>query len=321
MTAPKDVTEFDITIAVPTYNGARRLPKLFEHFKAQIAIENIRWEILIVDNNSRDNTKTVVQEYQADWLPQVPLRYVQETQQGAAFARQKAVKEARGKLIGFIDDDNLPDPNWVAEAVAFGVRHPNAGAFGSRIDAHCEVTPPEGFEQIKAFLAIRNHGSKVMEFDPDSLRLPPAASLVVRKQAWLDCVPQHSFLSGKLPGLFIQGDDYEPLLFIHKNGWKILYNPHLRTIHQIPKERLERDYLLTLAKGCGLATCQLCLIKAQHSWYKPILVLRTIVGSSKRLIQHILKYRFQARKDLAVAAQFEFHLGSLLSPLYIRRWS
>ncbi|MEM6518752.1 MAG: hormogonium polysaccharide biosynthesis glycosyltransferase HpsE [Cyanobacteria bacterium P01_D01_bin.71] len=321
MVTPTDAAMLDITIAVPTYNGAARLPKLFEHFQTQADTENIQWEILIVDNNSKDNTVAVIQQYQADWPTAVPLRYVQETRQGAAFARQKAVKEAKGRLIGFIDDDNLPAPNWVAEAVAFGDRYPNAGAFGSRIDASYEVPPPEGFEKIKAFLAIRNHGSEVIEFDPNGLRLPPAASLVIRKQAWVNCVPQQSTLSGKLPGIFIQGDDYEPLLFIHKGGWRILYDPDLRTTHQIPKERLERDYLLTLAKGCGLATCQLCLLKAQHSWHKPGLVLRTFAGSAKRLTLHILKYRRKARKDLATAAEFEFHLGSLLSPFYIRRWS
>jgi len=311
----------DFSVVIPTYNGAERLPKVLDCLQAQEVPPDLQWEIIIVDNNSRDETAAIVEQYQSTWNIDVPLRYVFEPRQGAAFARQTAVTLAHGKLVGFLDDDNLPAPNWLAEAVKFGHSYPDAGAFGGRIDGNYEVEPPEGFEQIKSFLAIRNHGSDVIEFEPERLRLPPAASLVVRRQAWRDCVPSQSALSGKLPGLFIQGDDYEPLLLIHKGGWRILYAPQLHTVHQIPKQRLERQYLLTLARGCGLATCQLCLLKAKQPWHKPPLVVRTIFGSAKRLILHILKYRLKAHKELAVACEFEFHLGSLLSPLYIRRWS
>ena len=311
---------YDITIAIPTYNGAERLPKLLEHLRIQTQTEPIRWEILVVDNNSQDHTAAVVQDYARQWLPNVPLRYAFEPRQGAAFARQTAVKSAAGELIGFLDDDNLPANNRDAEAVDFSRRYPQAGAFGGRIDGNYEVPPPEGFERIKNFLAIRNHGSEVMAFEPDKLQLPPAASLVIRRQAWLDSVPPQPTLGGKVAGLFVQGDDYEPLLYLHKHQWQILYDPALQTVHQIPPQRFERSYLLMLAKGCGLATCQLSLMTA-NPWRKPVIVVRTCLGSLKRLGWHILKHRGRSHADLATACEFEFHLGSLLSPLYVRRWS
>ncbi|WP_008318721.1 hormogonium polysaccharide biosynthesis glycosyltransferase HpsE [Leptolyngbya sp. PCC 6406] len=309
----------DITVAIPTYNGAQRLPQVLERLQAQVNTEGLRWEVLVIDNNSQDNTAEVVRQLQTQWPSAFPLRYIFEPRQGAAFARQAAMQAITSELVGFLDDDNLPEVNWVAEAVDFSRRHPKAGAFSGRIEGCYETTPPEGFEQVKAFLAIRDHGSKVIAFEPDKLQLPPAASLLIRRQAWVDCVPAQPALTGKLPGLFIQGDDYEPLLYIHKGNWQILYNPALKTYHQISRQRFEKEYLMTLARGCGLATCQLALITA-NSWHKPLIVLRIFLGNLRRLSVHILKHKGHINIDLPTAFKFEFYLGSLLSPLYIRRW-
>lgn len=309
----------DITVAIPTYNGQNRLPKLLEKLRSQTSTETISWDILIVDNNSKDDTAKVIQEYQTNWLSNVPLRYCFEAEQGAAFARLRAVREAKGELIGFLDDDNLPAPDWLAQAYSFAKNHPKAGAFSGQIHGDFEVTPPQNFERIQAFLAIREHGPTPHLFDPDNLRLPPAASLVIRKKAWCESVPNRPSLSGKLPGLMIQGDDYEPLLYIHKAGWEIWYHPDLHTYHQIPQGRLEKDYLLSISRGCGLATCQLRLINA-NPWQKPVVIIRTLLGNLRRVLLHFLKYRGQLKTDVIAACEMEFYWGSLMSTFYaIRR--
>lgn len=55
----------DFTVAIPTYNGANRLPLVLEKLRSQINTENISWEVIIVDNNSSDNTSKIVQDYQS----------------------------------------------------------------------------------------------------------------------------------------------------------------------------------------------------------------------------------------------------------------
>jgi glycosyltransferase involved in cell wall biosynthesis len=308
----------NFTVAIPTYNGASRLPKVLAKLEQQTGIENIAWEIIIVDNNSSDDTAKVVQEYQANWsksMPGVALKYFFEPEQGAAFARLKAVREAQGKWIGFLDDDNLPETDWIAAAYSFAQAHPQAGAIGGQIHGDFEVQPPEGFEKIKQFLAIREHGSEPYIFDAANIRLPPAAALVIRKQAWLESVPDRPRLTGKLPGLLIQGDDYEPLLYIYKNGWEIWYNPAMHTHHQIPHWRLEKDYLLSIARGCGLATYQLRMINAKPG-EKPIIFMRTILGNLRRLLEYRLKYRTDVKNQLIPAFEMAFYWGSLMSPFY-----
>lgn len=304
------------TVAIPTYNGETRLPKVLERLRSQIGTEDISWEILIVDNNSSDSTAKVVEDYQANWLESVPLKYSFEPEQGAAFARQRAVREAKGEFVGFLDDDNLPTPDWVMQAYTFAQQYPKCGAFSGQIHGDFEVQPPENFKRIQGFLAIREHGSESHQFDPDNLRLPPAASLVVRKKAWCESVPSRPTLTGKLPGILVQGDDYEPLLYMHKAGWEIWYNPALHTYHQIPRQRLEKDYLIALARGCGLATCQLRFINAK-AWQKPSIFLRTLLGNLRRVLLYLIKYRRQLKTDLITGCEFAFFLGGLVSPFYV----
>jgi glycosyltransferase involved in cell wall biosynthesis len=304
----------DFTVAIPTYNGASRLPKLLEKLRQQTGLDQISWEIIVVDNNSTDNTAQVVQEYQQNWLVDVPLTYILEPQQGAAFARLRAVQEAQGELIGFLDDDNLPNPDWIAQAYTFAQEHPQAGAFSGQIHGDFEVEPPENFQRIQAFLAIREHGSTPHQFEPENLSLPTAAALVVRRKAWQESVPQRPQLKGRLAGSMLGGEDYEPLLYMHKAGWEIWYHPELHTYHQIPHWRLERDYLLSISRGCGLATCQLRMINAAP-WQKPIIFIRTFLGNLRRIIGYMIKYRFQVKRDLVVACQWEFFWGSLISSL------
>ena len=123
----------DFTVAICTYNGAQRLPEVLACLRSQTGTESIAWKILIIDNNSTDNTADVIATYQRQWSLSVPGDYCFEAQQGSAWARKRAIKEANSPLIGFLDDDNLPDPNWVAAAYHFGQEHPQAGAYGSQI--------------------------------------------------------------------------------------------------------------------------------------------------------------------------------------------
>ncbi|MBD2103616.1 hormogonium polysaccharide biosynthesis glycosyltransferase HpsE [Leptolyngbya sp. FACHB-261] len=305
----------DFTVAIPTYNGASRLPAILDRLKTQVQVDQIAWEIIIVDNNSKDDTAKVVQEYQANWPEAFPLKYYFEAEQGAAFARVRAVQEAQAELIGFIDDDNLPAPDWVSAAYSFGQEHPKAGAYGGQIHGDYEVAPPENFRRIQSFLAIRERGSKPHLYDPENLSLPPAAAVVVRKSVWYNHVPSRPKLSGKVRGSMVQGDDYEPLLYMYRAGWEIWYNPAMHTHHQIPHWRLERDYLMSLVRGSSLCICDLRMINAK-SWQKPIVFTKILLGSTRRTLLHVLKYRGKIKTDLIAACEMEFFLGSLLSPFY-----
>ena len=236
---------YDLTVAIPTYNGATRLSEVLEKLRSQVNTESISWQILVVDNNSNDETAKVVQSYQENWTNSIPLNYCFEEQQGAAFARKRAIYESDSPLIAFLDDDNIPAENWVEQAYLFAQKHPHAGAYGSQIHGEYAVEVPPNFERIKAFLAITERGDKPILYNPKLRFLPPSAGLVVRKEAWLKSVPEFCILSGRIPGSMLTSEDLEVLAYIQQSGWEIWYNSHMEIIHKIPQHRLTKEYLIT----------------------------------------------------------------------------
>jgi glycosyltransferase involved in cell wall biosynthesis len=309
-----------LTVAIPTYNGSQRLPKLLEQLRSQLNPDLITWEILVVDNNSTDETATIIQSYQSTWVEPFPLRYCFEPEQGAAFARQRAIREAQGRLVGFLDDDNLPAPNWLEEVDRFAKQYPKAGAFSGQIHGTFEVEPPPNFKKIQDFLAIREHGSNPFRFEPDRLNLPPAAALVVRRQAWLESVPTSPILIGRVGKSMVGGEDYEVLLHLHKQKWEIWYNPQMHSYHYIPKHRLEPAYLKLLAHSCGLSTCQLRMITLA-TYQKPLIWSRTLLGNLRAVCLYLIQYRGRLKTELIPVMKLQFHLGGFLGCFWILKRS
>lgn len=306
----------DLTIAICTYNGATRLPQVIEKLRGQIGVEDLKWEILVIDNNSSDATRGVVRQQQQFRAEGWRLRYCFEPEQGLAIARHRAVTEARGNLVGFLDDDNIPAPNWVAEACRFGQAHPQIGAYGSQIFGDFAGPTPANFSRIAPLLALTDRGPSPIPYKPQRKVLPPGAGLVVRRQVWLEHVPAQCFLQGRSSGLKLPGEDLEALLHIQQSGWAIWYNPTMQLHHQIPTWRLERDYLTDLCHRVGLSrfhTRRLSL----RGWQYPVMLPAYVANDLRKIVQHLLRYRLQAKTDVVVACELALFVGSLLSPFYL----
>jgi glycosyltransferase involved in cell wall biosynthesis len=305
-----------LTVAIPTYNGASKLPELLESLRSQQAATEFRWEVLIVDNNSTDNTAQVVREYQADWPEEFPLRYCQETQQGAAFARVRAIQDAHGELVGFLDDDTIPDANWVAAAYHFSQKYPQAGAYGSQIHGDYEGTPPPNFERIAGFLAITERGSQPFCYQPQKKILPPSAGLVVRKSAWQENVPTTPFLSGRFGQSMLNSEDLEAIMYIQNAGWEIWYNPDMELYHKIPSKRLQKEYLLALVRGTGLARHRIRMLRWKV-WQRPFLFPLAWGKDILKAIVYYGKYRRRIQEDVVTACEMAFLTSSIVSPFYL----
>ncbi|MEM1255199.1 MAG: glycosyltransferase, partial [Cyanobacteria bacterium P01_H01_bin.21] len=158
------MTHFSVVIC--TYNGESRLPTLLDRLRSQHLPHPLTWEILIVDNNSHDQTAQCIRAYQQQWPEHIPLRYLFEPRQGLAYARRCAIRAVNSELIGFLDDDTLPANDWVAQAYKFGQHHPHIGAYGSAIDGRYESEPPAGFERIASCLAVIQRGDTPFQYHP-----------------------------------------------------------------------------------------------------------------------------------------------------------
>ncbi len=304
----------DLSVAICTYNGANRIGQVLNRLKLQINSKQVSWEILVIDNNSTDPIKQVIDDYQSQF-PVNTLRYLFEPQQGAAFARIRAVQEAKGDLVGFLDDDTLPDENWLTNAYEFAQTHPNAGAYGGQIHGEFETEPSPEFKRVAIFLAIVERGSTPHLY----IRvLPPSAGLVIRRQAWLESVPQKPFLTGRTPDSMLASEDIEAIAHIQKAGWEIWYNPTMQIYHQIPAWRLERTYLLNLVRGIGLAKHHIRMIRLDV-WQRPFAFLAYLINDLIKTVSYFVKHQKLLKKDLPTDCQMELLTSSLTSPFYL--WS
>ena len=102
-----------VSIIMPSYNTGRFIVETIESVLAQ-TYEN--WELIIVDDCSTDNTDEVVKPY----LDNEKIRYIKnETNSGAALSRNRALREAKGKWIAFLDSDDLWSPDKLSQQIAF----------------------------------------------------------------------------------------------------------------------------------------------------------------------------------------------------------
>jgi len=102
-----------VSIIMPSYNTGRFIAKTIESVLAQSYSD---WELIIVDDCSKDNTDDVVTQYLVD----ARIRYIKnETNSGAAVSRNRALREATGKWIAFLDSDDLWHPQKLEKQISF----------------------------------------------------------------------------------------------------------------------------------------------------------------------------------------------------------
>ena len=108
------------SVVIPTFNGAVRLPRVLAALAAQTAADG-SFEVVVVDNASTDDTGVVAREDVAAGRLRdrgVEVRVIAEPRQGLTLARIAGVKGARSDAVCFLDDDNLPDPDYVENGIA-----------------------------------------------------------------------------------------------------------------------------------------------------------------------------------------------------------
>lgn len=311
----------NFTVAIPTFNSEAHLHLILDALIAQTDLDDLTWEVIVADNNSSDNTAKIITQYQAKWPSTSQLRYVFEPTQGAGFARHHTLKVARSELVGFLDDDVLPASDWVACAYRFGTQNPHVGIFSGQIHGNFSATPPEGFERIQGFLAIREHGPKAFRFNPTQLSMPTGAAFVTRRKAWLDNVSDRPIFAGRIGSSMVGGEDLEPMLLIHAAGWETWYTPTMHAYHQIPDWRLEKAYLSHLIYTAALCTCQLRILTQPTLLKKAAIIPRLWLGNLKRLFQHLVTHRYRVATQTVPACELAFLLGNLTSPLYFSKTS
>ena len=129
-----------VSVIIPTYNRALMICDAIESLSKQTLDAN-SFEIMIVDNNSTDNTKEVV-EGCINAHNEHHIRYIFEPRQGDFFARNRGADEANGEYLVFSDDDALFDINYLETILGLFEKYPGVGVVGTRIVIQWEGGTP-----------------------------------------------------------------------------------------------------------------------------------------------------------------------------------
>ncbi len=229
-----------LTVAICTRDRAERLARCLA------ALLDLRrpeegdapFEVLVVDNAPSDErTREVV-------TSQPRVRYVREARPGLNFARNRALREAGGELLAYLDDDVVVDRGWLdglREAVA---AHPDAAAFTGQVLPYALATEAQivherrgGFR--RGFETIR-YGSSA----PDASKLYPCVTgifgvgcnMAFRRDRLRELGGFDEALDvGRLPG----GGDHDILYRVIRAGWPLVYEPRCLVFHEHRATRAE----------------------------------------------------------------------------------
>jgi glycosyltransferase involved in cell wall biosynthesis len=240
------------SVCICTHNGGHRAIRVLEELAKQTApIE--RWEVIVIDNGSTDDTASVMAGKLKELFPENG-RVVHEPELGIAFARRRASIEAQGEALCFLDDDNIPDPDFVEQALRVFTEKPRMGAVGGQLIGEWEK-PASALANV---VAVDMLGVTALGDEPFMITQPgwgPAgAGLCIRAGLLRSILEDASFcagICGRRGEALSSGEDMALCVKVYQSGYERWYDPALRLRHQLSARRMEIDYLFRLHDAVG----------------------------------------------------------------------
>ncbi len=235
----------DLTIAICTYNRADMLDETLSSLFACTLDPAWRFEVLIVDNASTDETPAVAHRH-ADKHPRF-VKYLSEPRLGKVYALNTAIDKALGDAIAFVDDDLFFDIAWLREAFDFLHAYPEVSCFAGRINLHFERTVPTWLSPDPAWLNMRgmysctNLGDKPRMLEPDET--PIGANVIFRKTVFLEIGGFNPAL-GRVGRNLLSKEESEHFHRFCQAGLKAIYAPSMIVQHRVTAERLRKRWMI-----------------------------------------------------------------------------
>lgn len=225
------------SIVIATYNRARDLRETLGSLATLSTGDP--WEVIVVDNNSTDDTRSVVLE-EARSFP-VELRYLTEQHQGRSAALNTGIRAARGDIIVTTDDDVRVRPDWLDRA-AQGLEQSRGDYVGGRVLPIWGGPRPEWLSDRPgkqwAVIALLDYGSEAIEFGTS---VPLGVNMAFRKGAF-DRVGLFDPDTGRRAGTLLGQEVREWCIRARKLNIRGFYIPDMTVRHVIPSSRLTKRY-------------------------------------------------------------------------------
>jgi glucosyl-dolichyl phosphate glucuronosyltransferase len=243
------ITDYLLTIAICTYNRSRLLNDALQSFHATIKPAGASFEVLIVDNNSKDDTRSVVER----WIgkSEFPMRYVYEPRQGLSRARNRAVDESRGEWIWYTDDDIYFSAEWLEQAIG-GIRFfPEAAALTGRIVLAFESAKPDWLPaSLLPYYGLTTFGDELRWLNPTEL--PIGANTAFRRQVF-DEIGRFREDLGRIASSLISCEESDIAMKLHQGKFRIGYVPDAMVRHRVTRNRARISWLRKRAFWGGVS--------------------------------------------------------------------
>lgn len=236
-----------ITIVVCTYNRSAMLRDALRSLYDLRTAGEFTYEILVVDNNSPDDTPAVIEACSRE--SRTTLRGVRETKPGVAAARNRGVRETHGEWVAFFDDDQIADSDWLYE-LRRGMLEYQCRIVGGSV----HLLLPENCERdLDPFCRMLLGESKWSDTpQPYGHHINPGAgNLMVDKSIFAEV--------GLFNEALRRGEDTDLYRRTRAAGLAAWYLPAAIIHHMTPDERLADAYLLKLSRNMGD-------LLANHEW-------------------------------------------------------
>jgi len=247
-----------VTVLICTWNRAALLRETLESLAAMKVDRDVEWEVVVVDNNSTDDTRHVVAQA-SNGFP-VPLHYLFEGRQGKSAAMNAGLRASTAPVIAFVDDDVHVSTRWLMTVRAAFRDRPDVSYVGGPVDPIWESPCPQWFEQsgkvLWGTIAILDYGLEPFVFE-ERQKVPLGANFAIRRTligrigAFDPAVGRnsdHVLLGQELPEFFARA---------RRIGVQGLYLPDMRVQHHVPARRLRPEYFRRWWFGKGISRARM----------------------------------------------------------------
>jgi glucosyl-dolichyl phosphate glucuronosyltransferase len=226
----------DLSVIICTYNRSASLRRTLESIRGSNTPDHLEWELIVVDNNSDDDSRALVARYQE--LCSFPVFYVKEQQQGLSYARNCGIHESKGRLIAFTDDDVIADPDWIGCLVKAFAEY-EVQCIGGRILPIWEAPKPKWLKEYLYYnVALLDYGNAPLYVETPCVW---GANLAFRAEVF-EKYGLFDTNRGRVPHKLYGDEETDFIGKLLEHGEKILYLPDAVVHHCISKKRMEKAY-------------------------------------------------------------------------------
>ncbi len=239
-----------LSLVIATYNRAEQLMVTLGSVAMQSAKDET-WECIVVDNNSKDNTRERIEAFTSEHNS-LNIRYIFEENQGLSYARNAGIKASRGDIIAFIDDDERIVEDFVTAYIDLFDQHPDAMAAGGEIIAEYPTGRPRWMSRYteRPIANPMSFGDRVKIFPAG--RIPGGGNMAMHRRLF-DSIGMFNTSLGRTGKRLLGGEESDLFERIAKHGYRVYYTPRAVMYHIIPEEKLSRDYFTRLATNTGIS--------------------------------------------------------------------